>query len=50
MANVKKFLVYSSNNIDILQIMVSDGVISAYSPQFGNTKSKYSDWTVPEGQ
>lgn len=50
MVNVKKFLVYSGGNVDIIQIEVSDGVKLTYSPQFGVTKTKYSDWTVPDGQ
>ena len=47
--NVKKFLVYSGSNIDIIQLLVSDGVTSIYSPQFGQSKTRYSDWTVPDG-
>ena len=50
MANAKKFLVYSGNNIDIIQIMVTDGVRVEFSPQFGRSRSRYSEWTLPDDE
>lgn len=49
--NVNKFLVSHGDDINIIQVMMFDGVKNTYSPEYGLNKGKRQDsWEVPKDE
>lgn len=47
---MKKVLIRSAKKIDMLQLMLSDGVNSWYTSAQGGEGGEYREWVVPEGE